>query len=132
MLWKTDTMDEDQVAADFYQLGIGEPHCIAAAHSRGLLKLMRVVQDMLPAQNDEAEIAADQGMRLAVVGRPNVGKSTLINRIVGEERVVAFDLPGTTRDSIEVPFERDEHKYTSVQCLCVVTGCNRTNYRSGS
>ncbi len=111
---KTDTLDEAQVAAEFYQLGIGEPHCIAAAHSRGLLKLMRVVQDMLPVQVHPAEEDADEGMRLAVVGRPNVGKSTLINRILGEERVVAFDLPGTTRDSIEVPFERDEHKYTLI------------------
>lgn len=111
---KTDTLDEDQIAAEFYQLGIGEPRCIAAAHSRGLLKLMRVVQDMLPAQNLDAEPDIDEGMRLAVVGRPNVGKSTLINRILGEERVVAFDLPGTTRDSIEVPFERDEQNYTLI------------------
>ena len=111
---KTDTLDEDQIAAEFYQLGIGEPHCIAAAHSRGLLKLMRVVQDMLPTQHLDAGQEVDEGMRLAVVGRPNVGKSTLINRILGEERVVAFDLPGTTRDSIEVPFERDEQKYTLI------------------
>ncbi len=111
---KTDTLDEDQIAAEFYQLGIGEPHCIAAAHSRGLLKLMRAVQDMLPTQHLDAGQEVDEGMRLAVVGRPNVGKSTLINRILGEERVVAFDLPGTTRDSIEVPFERDEQKYTLI------------------
>jgi len=111
---KTDTMDEAQIAAEFYQLGLGEPHCIAAAHSRGLLKMMRVVQDMLPSQNEESDSEEDQGMRLAVVGRPNVGKSTLINRILGEERVVAFDLPGTTRDSIEVPFEKDEQRYTLI------------------
>ncbi len=111
---KTDTMDEAQIAAEFYQLGLGEPHCIAAAHSRGLLKMMRVVQDMLPATNDSHEPDEEQGMRLAVVGRPNVGKSTLINRILGEERVVAFDLPGTTRDSIEVPFEKNDHRYTLI------------------
>ena len=111
---KTDTLDEAQIAAEFYQLGIGEPCCIAAVQSRGLLKLMAVVQGMLPAQDFEAGPDPDSGMRLAVVGRPNVGKSTLINRFLGEERVVAFDLPGTTRDSIEVPFERDEHKYTLI------------------
>jgi len=111
---KTDTMDEAQIAAEFYQLGLGEPHCIAAAHSRGLLKMMRAVQDMLPAANDGHEPDEEQGMRLAVVGRPNVGKSTLINRILGEERVVAFDLPGTTRDSIEVPFEKDDQRYTLI------------------
>ena len=111
---KTDTMDEAQIAAEFYQLALGEPHCIAAAHSRGLLKMMRAVQEMLPAPDDKPQADEEQGMRLAVVGRPNVGKSTLINRLLGEERVVAFDLPGTTRDSIEVPFEKDEHRYTLI------------------
>ena len=111
---KTDTLDEAQIAVDFYQLGLGEPHCIAAAHSRGLLKLMTVVQDLLPEQFVGPHAQADEGLRLAVVGRPNVGKSTLINRIIGEERVVAFDLPGTTRDSIEVPFKRDDQIYTLI------------------
>ena len=111
---KTDTLDEAQVAAEFYQLGLGEPHCIAAAHSRGLLKMMNVVQELLPEQFGDSDEQTDEGLRLAVVGRPNVGKSTLINRIIGEERVVAFDLPGTTRDSIEVPFERDDQIYTLI------------------
>jgi len=111
---KTDTMDEAQIAAEFYQLGLGEPHCIAAAHSRGLLKMMRAVQEILPAAIHGPDPDQVQGMRLAVVGRPNVGKSTLINRILGEERVVAFDLPGTTRDSIEVPFEKDDQRYTLI------------------
>ncbi len=111
---KTDQMDEDLIASEFFQLGLGQPHCIAAAHSRGLLKMMVVVQGMLPAPNADDADLEDEGMRLAVVGRPNVGKSTLINRILGEERVVAFDLPGTTRDSIEVPFEKDEQKYTLI------------------
>jgi len=111
---KTDTMDEAQVAAEFYQLALGEPHCIAAAHSRGLLKMMRAVQEMLPTPGFGPSPDEEQGMRLAVVGRPNVGKSTLINRILGEERVVAFDLPGTTRDSIEVPFEKDDQRYTLI------------------
>lgn len=111
---KTDTMDEAQIAADFFELGLGVPHCIAAAHNRGLLKLLGAVQQLLPAVDDTDDNQEDEGLRLAIVGRPNVGKSTLINRIVGEERVVAFDLPGTTRDSINVPFERDEKQYTLV------------------
>jgi len=108
---KTDTLDEAQIAADFYELGLGTPHCIAAAHNRGLLKLLTAVRELLPGALDEDDQQEDDGLRLAVVGRPNVGKSTLINRIVGEERVVAFDLPGTTRDSINVPFERDDNQY---------------------
>ncbi len=111
---KTDSLDEAQVAAEFYALGLDAPHCIAAAHSRGLLKLMTAVQAVLPEGADGLDDGPEEGLRLAVVGRPNVGKSTLINRILGEERVVAFDLPGTTRDSIEIPFERDEQRYTLI------------------
>jgi GTP-binding protein len=79
-----------------------------------LLKLLTAVRELLPGALDEDDQQEDDGLRLAVVGRPNVGKSTLINRIVGEERVVAFDLPGTTRDSINVPFERDDNQYTLI------------------
>ena len=111
---KTDGMDEAQIAADFFELGLGSPHCIAATQNRGLLKLLEAVKELLPGIDEEADEVEDEGLRLAIVGRPNVGKSTLINRIVGEERVVAFDLPGTTRDSINVPFERDEKQYTLV------------------
>jgi GTP-binding protein len=111
---KTDTLDEAQIAADFYELGLGTPYCIAAAHNRGLLKLLNAVEELLPVTEEADSDAEDDGMRLAIVGRPNVGKSTLINRIVGEERVVAFDLPGTTRDSINVPFERDDQQYTLI------------------
>ncbi len=111
---KTDSLDESSVAVEFFELGLGTPHCIAAAHSRGLLKLLTAVQEMLPAQMIGPEAPVDEGLRLAVVGRPNVGKSTLINRFLGEERVVAFDLPGTTRDSIEIPFERDDKQYTLI------------------
>lgn len=111
---KTDSLDESQIAAEFYALGLGTPHCIAAAHSRGLLKLLNAVQEMLPAEQSGQDTLLNEGLRLAIVGRPNVGKSTLINRFLGEERVVAFDLPGTTRDSIEIPFERDEKKYTLI------------------
>lgn len=111
---KTDSLDEAQIASEFYELGLGTPHCIAAAHSRGLLKLLAAVQEVLPQELSGEDEVADEGLRLAVVGRPNVGKSTLINRFLGEERVVAFDLPGTTRDSIEIPFERDEKQYTLI------------------
>jgi GTP-binding protein len=111
---KTDTLDEAQIAAEFYELGLGEPHCIAAAHSRGLLKLMAAAGELLLGELSAEEETVDEGLRLAVVGRPNVGKSTLINRFIGEERVVAFDLPGTTRDSIEIPFERDGNRYTLI------------------
>jgi GTP-binding protein len=112
---KTDTLDESQVVLEFYELGLAEPHCIAAAHNRGLLKLISAVQALLPGELAEADgEATDDGLRLAVVGRPNVGKSTLINRMLGEERVVAFDLPGTTRDSIPIPFERDGKSYTLI------------------
>ncbi len=112
---KTDSLDEAQIAAEFYELGLGEPYCIAAAHSRGLLKLMVAVGALLPeGQHGPEEKALEEGLRLAVVGRPNVGKSTLINRFIGEERVVAYDLPGTTRDSIEIPFERDGKPYTLI------------------
>ena len=111
---KTDSMDESQISAEFYELGLGTPHCIAAAHSRGLLKLLTAVQELLPTLSAKVDEDPDEGLRLAIVGRPNVGKSTLINRFLGEERVVAFDLPGTTRDSIEIPFERDEKQYTLI------------------
>ncbi len=111
---KTDTLDEAQIAAEFYELGLGEPHCIAAAHSRGLLKLMNAAGALIAGDLSSEEESVDEGLRLAVVGRPNVGKSTLINRFIGEERVVAFDMPGTTRDSIYIPFERDGKNYTLI------------------
>ncbi len=111
---KTDSLDEAQIAAEFFELGLDTPHCIAAAHNRGLLKLMSAVQELLPSEFSGEDDAPEEGLRLAIIGRPNVGKSTLVNRIVGEERVVAFDLPGTTRDSIAIPFERDDRQYTLI------------------
>ena len=112
---KTDGIDVDTAMADFYTLGMGEPRAIAAAHGRGVTTLINTAMAQLPAPPEiSAEAAADERIRVAVVGRPNVGKSTLINRILGEERVLAFDLPGTTRDSIFIPFERDETAYTLI------------------
>lgn len=109
---KTDGLDADTVLADFARLGLGEALPVAAAHRRGLEGLMKSVVALLPetVEEEPAEDDADL-LRLAVVGRPNVGKSTLVNRLLGEERVLAFDQPGTTRDTITVRLERDGQKY---------------------
>ncbi len=112
---KVDGLDPDVVAAEFHALGLGEPHPIAAAHGRGVRQLIDTVLASLPAAPERSEEEeAEQGIRIAIVGRPNVGKSTLVNRILGEERVVAYDMPGTTRDSIYLPFEREGQRYTLI------------------
>ncbi|MDH3387316.1 MAG: ribosome biogenesis GTPase Der [Gammaproteobacteria bacterium] len=109
---KTDGMDPDQAQAEFYALGFEQVHAISAAHRKGTGMLLdRLLQAYPPQQEAEA---ADSGPLIAVVGRPNVGKSTLINRLVGSERVVTFDQPGTTRDTISVPFERHGKAYTLI------------------
>lgn len=112
---KTDAVDPEQAKADFYELGFQEVFAIAASHGRGVTQMIRKLLESFPIEEEEEipEEHADS-IRIAFVGRPNVGKSTLINRIMGEERVVAFDQPGTTRDSIYVPFERDGQKYTLI------------------
>jgi GTP-binding protein len=105
------------VTADFYELGMGDPYVISAAHGDGVTDLVVEALDAaFAARPDEpAELEhVDHGIKIAIVGRPNVGKSTLINTLVGEQRVIAFDMPGTTRDSIEVPFERDGKKFTLI------------------
>ena len=110
---KTEHMDLDVANAEFHALGLGEPHAISASHQRGTDTLMETVLAELPP--DEIAAGPEQGgIRLAIVGRPNVGKSTLVNRLLGEERVLAFDLPGTTRDSIAIPFEKDGQAYTLI------------------
>lgn len=114
VLNKTDGIDADQAVAEFYALGLGTPHAVAAAHGRGVASLMRAVLADFPPNEVEEEEDSSSDIRIAFVGRPNVGKSTLVNRILGEERVVAFDQPGTTRDSIEIPFERDAQAYTLI------------------
>jgi GTPase len=113
VLNKTDGLDAEMASGEFHELGLGDPQPIAAAHGRGVLSLISYVLEQFPADEDE-ESEEDKGIRVAIVGRPNVGKSTLVNRILGEERVVVFDMPGTTRDSIYIPFERDEQKYTLI------------------
>ncbi|AUL47794.1 ribosome biogenesis GTPase Der [Bordetella trematum] len=115
---KAEGMNEGKATSEFYELGLGEPHPISAAHGDGIVDLIETaLHDLVepeleePAQ-EEGEI--EHRIKLAIVGRPNVGKSTLINTLMGEERVIAFDMPGTTRDAIEIDFERDGRKYTLI------------------
>ncbi len=110
---KIDGAELAMVIADFYQLGLGDPLGITASHKGGVRDLMAEVLPELP-ESEADEDEEDHGIKIAIVGKPNVGKSTLINRILGEERVLAFDMPGTTRDSIFVPFERRGQKYTFI------------------
>lgn len=108
---KSEGLDLDLVAADFHALGLGEPLGIAASHGQGCEELMaQALAGLEPPATDTTDPAAE-GVRIAIIGRPNVGKSTLVNRLIGEERVIASDQPGTTRDSILVPFERDGRKF---------------------
>ena len=113
---KSEGADTDIIASDFYQLGLGEPLAISSAHGDNVKQSIDYILDLIPEKFEEEEFDLDEhhGVRVAVIGRPNVGKSTLINRMIGEERVVAFDMPGTTRDSIFVPFERNEKPYTLI------------------
>ena len=109
---KAEGMRREIVAAEFHELACGEPRVISAAHGDGVRELLDFVLEPFP---DESDTTADGvGPRVAIAGRPNVGKSTLINTLLGEERVIAFDMPGTTRDAIEVPFERNGKHYTLI------------------
>ena len=112
VLNKTDGVDATMVASEFYALGLGDPIAVAAAQNRGIRPLLEKV--LQPFGQDEPDIDEERGIKVAFVGRPNVGKSTMVNRVLGEERVVVFDLPGTTRDSIFIPFERDNKRYTLI------------------
>jgi GTP-binding protein len=109
VLNKAEGLDADLVSADFHSLGFGAPVTISASHGAGCEELMEQVlagfEPQAPTQDDSSAI------RIAVIGRPNVGKSTLVNRLLGEERVIASEEPGTTRDSILVPFERDGRSF---------------------
>jgi GTP-binding protein len=108
----------EQSAAEFHELGLGEPWLISAAHGDGVQELMHTALAGLaeaPEDDSESEAqSADKRIRVAVVGRPNVGKSTLINALLGEQRLIAFDQPGTTRDSIEIDFDYDGQKFTLI------------------
>jgi len=110
---KAEGMNPDVVTAEFHELGLGEPLAISSAHGEGVRELMELALTGLAAEPEAADEGA-QRPRIAIIGRPNVGKSTLVNALVGEERVIAFDQPGTTRDSIYVDFEREGRAYTLI------------------
>jgi GTPase len=109
---KTEGLPSQNAIADFHELGLGQPMPISGAHGEGIAELVEIVMEAFEADT-EAEPVVDHP-KIAIVGRPNVGKSTLVNTLVGEERVIAFDQPGTTRDSIYTDFERDDRKYTLI------------------
>lgn len=109
---KAEGMSESPLLAEFHELGMGEPHPISAAHGQGIRSLLEAALTDFPEQDEPEEgEGPDTPVRLAVAGRPNVGKSTLINTWLGEERLIAFDMPGTTRDAIRVPLERAGRRY---------------------
>lgn len=109
---KSEGVGEEIAKSDFYQLGFENVNAIASAHNRGVKKLLEDVLSTFQSQ-EESPVIPDNpdAIKIAVIGRPNVGKSTLINRILGEERVLVYDEPGTTRDSIYIPFERQDKSY---------------------
>ncbi|MDB6096453.1 MAG: ribosome biosis GTPase Der [Francisellaceae bacterium] len=112
---KTDGLDQDQALIDFYALGFAKVVAIAASHGRGVTQLIEEVLAPYETEFLTPENAAiDNRIKVAIVGRPNVGKSTLVNRLLGEERVIVFDEPGTTRDSIYIPFERNGELFTLI------------------
>ena len=114
---KTDGLDERTVSSEFHALGLGPPIPVAAAHGRGL----RTLAEAVAPESEGGRTAAPRGgeedarsLRVAVVGRPNAGKSTLVNRLLGDERVITHDAPGTTRDSVFIPFERNGRPYVLI------------------
>ncbi|WP_448217437.1 ribosome biogenesis GTPase Der [Endozoicomonas sp. 2B-B] len=122
VLNKTDTVDADQAEADFAILGFGEAFHIAAVHGRGVKGMIEgVLEEVMGPESgefeedeDDPETVKARGIRIGIVGRPNVGKSTLVNRLLGEERVVVYDQAGTTRDSVYIPYERWGQDYTLI------------------
>lgn len=116
---KAEGMRHGNVTAEFHELGLGEPVAISSAHGDGVRELVELLLDRVApvADDGEQDEALDDGPRrikIAIVGRPNVGKSTLVNTLLGEERVIVFDMPGTTRDSIHIDFDRDNRQYTLI------------------
>ncbi len=109
---KAEGLSHETAATDFQELGLGEPLTISASHGEGVYELIEVVLEEFPAE--EERLSEDRHPKIAIIGRPNVGKSTLVNTVLGEERVIAFDQPGTTRDSIQIDFERNGRTYTLI------------------
>jgi GTP-binding protein len=110
---KAEGLDFSTAGHDFHQLGLGDPQAISAAHNSGIRALIERALEGLDLSTAQVDDDRDR-IRVAVIGRPNVGKSTLINRFLGEERLLTYDMPGTTRDSVFVPFERDGRQYTLI------------------
>lgn len=111
---KSEGLAPESAAAEFHELGLGTPAAISAAHGSGVRELIEAVLAEFPEEISAGAEEADGHPRVAIVGRPNVGKSTLVNALVGEERVIVSDQPGTTRDAIEVAFEHGGRRYTLV------------------
>lgn len=127
---KIDNIDPDTARAEFAPMGMGNAIPVAGSQGRGINALMEMVLGDVPRDQEEESLdenvaegeeatripgpSEKDGIKIAIIGRPNVGKSTLVNRMLGEERVVVYDQPGTTRDSIYIPFERNEEKYTLI------------------
>jgi GTP-binding protein len=112
---KIDGVNPDIASAEFFELGLKNIYPTTATHGRGVKNLMESVLESFPESNQENEDDRhEKGIKIAIVGRPNVGKSTLVNRILGEDRVIVFDEPGTTRDSVYVEYQREDTKYTLI------------------
>jgi GTP-binding protein len=109
---KAEGMNRDVVCAEFHELGLGEPVAISGAHGEGVRELVELALESFDETPEEE--GTDDHPKIAIVGRPNVGKSTLVNALVGTERVIAFDQPGTTRDAIYVDFEKHGRSYTLI------------------
>ncbi len=111
---KTDGVDEPTALAEFSTFGLGATLPLAAAHNRGIDTLVATALPLLPDDRDNDPAFDDSGIRVAIVGRPNAGKSTLINRLLGEDRLIVSDVAGTTRDPIRVPLDRDGQRFTLI------------------
>jgi GTP-binding protein len=113
---KVDGINADVALTDFYQFGVEHVYPITATHGRGVRQMLEAVFEQLPVPVEDVDANAEKasGIKIAAIGRPNVGKSTLVNRMLGEERVVVFDMPGTTRDSIYINYTRNDKPYTII------------------